>query len=447
MEKREIDLNTREIMPDVMGDLGRLVAHASIAFPGFPPEPVDDAREETIKILRRAGFDSVKELDLGAGYPAVVAEAAGPANAPTVLMYAHYDVQPVPADQIWESDPWRLTKRADGRYYGRGAADNKSGIVIHAGTLRVLNGKPPVNLKVVIEGEEETVSNLEPFIDRNPGLFQADAMLISDMGNIQAGRPVLTTTLRGTVVCVIEVETISTPLHSGIFGGPAPDALVALIKVLSTLWDDRGNTVVEPLRSYDWPDDAFPEALFREQAGVPPDVDLTGEGTIASRLWSKPSVTVIGLDAPRVADAGNALIPKASARLSLRIAPGENPKHAIRALTNHLKSAAPWPVKIAIQEIMAADPFTAPQGGKAMAAAKRALAEVYENQPLEAGSGGSIPLLERLREASPKAEFILWGASDTAALIHGANESVDPIEIEKMIAAQALMLQYLARSA
>lgn len=446
MNASDIVAKSRSILPELMKDLSSLVALASVPFPGFPPEPVDAARAATIDVLERAGFDNVRELNLGAGYPAVAAEAAGPAGAPTVLLYAHYDVQPAPAEQAWDTDPWMLTKKEDGRFYGRGAADDKSGIVIHAGTLRAFDGKPPVNLKIIVEGEEETVSNLEPFIEKHPVLFQADVMLISDMGNIIAGEPALTTTLRGTVVCVIEVRTIKRPLHSGIFGGPAPDALVALIKILGTLWDDKGNTVIEGLRSFDWPGADYPEEDFREQAGMLPEVAMIGDGSLATRLWSKPSVTVIGLDAPATSQAGNALVPTARARLSLRIAPGENPAKAIVALKEHLTKATPWGVKAIVKEVMAADAFTTPAGGPSMLAARRALSEIYGQEPVDVGSGGTIPLLQRLKEASPQAEFILWGASDGAAMIHGPNESVDPDEIAKMISAQALLLQYLADS-
>ncbi len=444
MNASEIGAKTRAILPGMMKELSDLVALPSVPFPGFPREPVDAARAATIEILTSAGFNNVRELDLGAGYPAVTAEATGPAGAPTVLLYAHYDVQPAPEEQGWETDPWRLTERPDGRFYGRGAADDKSGIVIHTGTLRVFDGKPPVNLKVVIEGEEETVSNLEPFIAAHPEQFQADAMLISDMGNINAGEPVLTTALRGTIVCVVEVKTVEKPLHSGIFGGPAPDALVALIKLLGTLWDDKGNTVVEGLRAFDWPEAGYSDKRFRELAGFLPGVEIIGDGNLETRLWSKPSVTVIGLNAPRVEEGGNVLIPSAKARLSLRIAPGEDPKHAIAALKKHVLRAAPWGAHVSVEEVMAADAFSAGAGGPALAAARRALTEVYGQEPSDVGSGGTIPLLQRLADAAPQAEFVLWGASDAAALIHGANESVDPEEIAKMVAAQALMLQYLA---
>ncbi|MFA5867196.1 MAG: M20/M25/M40 family metallo-hydrolase [Actinomycetota bacterium] len=444
MNVNEFITKARLILPELMKDLTDLVALPSVPFPGFPPEPVDAARAATAKILEKAGYANVRELDLGAGYPAVTAEAAGPKGSPTVLLYAHYDVQPAPAEQDWETDPWRLTEKPDGRFYGRGAADDKSGIVIHAGTLKIFDGKPPVNLKVVIEGEEETVSNLEPFIVKHPELFQADVMLISDMGNIIAGDPVLTTALRGTVVCLVEVKTIARPLHSGIFGGPVPDALVALIKLLGTLWDEKGNTVVEGLQSFDWPDDVYPEERFRDLAGFLPGVVMIGDGSLASRLWSKPSVTVIGLDAPATSQAGNALIPAAKARLSLRIAPGEDPNKAIGALKRHLLRAAPWGAQVTVEEVMAADAFTSAVGGPGQSAARRAVSEVYGKEPSDVGSGGTIPLLQRLAEAAPQAEFVLWGASDAAALIHGANESVDGSEIEKMVAAQALMLQHLA---
>lgn len=444
MDTTEIRRKVAAMMPSLIDDLALLVADASCAFPGFPAAPVHAACATTIAMLRRAGF-AAGELDLeGGGYPAVWGEIAAPEGAPTVLLYAHYDVQPAPLNQGWTSDPWTLTRKDDGRYYGRGAADDKSGVVIHCGALRVFDGKPPLGVKVIFEGEEETHSHLEAFVARYPERFKADLMIVADMGNIESGDPVLTTTLRGHVQCIVETRTVDHPLHSGVFGGPAPDALMALIRLLGTLQDARGNCAVAGLTQFDWPGAPYPEALYREIAALLPGVQVIGDGSLASRLWSRPAISVLGIDAPSVDEAGNVLLHRARAKVALRIAPGADPRHELAQLTQHLRAAAPWGVELTISEGKAADAFVAPAGGPGMAAARAALAESYGKTVREVGSGGSIPLLETLARASPGAEFILLGAEDAAASIHGANESVDANEIEQMIVAQALLFQALA---
>ena len=445
MANNEIQEKVAAMMPQVIDDLGVLVADASCAFPGFPAAPVHAACATVIEILRRAGFEA-GQLDLeGGGYPAVWGEIAAPPGAPTVLLYAHYDVQPAPLSQGWTTDPWTLTRQDDGRYYGRGAADNKSGVVIHAAALRVFDGKPPVGIKVIFEGEEETDSHLEAYVAKYPERFKADLMLIADMGNIEAGEPVLTTTLRGHVQCTIETRSVDHPLHSGIFGGPAPDALMAMIRLLATLQDAQGNCAVAGLKGYDWAGADYPEALYRQIAAVLPSVRLIGDGSLASRLWSRPAVNVLGIDAPAVDQAGNVLLSSARAKIALRIAPGAHPEEELALLIAHLEAARPWGVELRVVDTKASDAFIAPSAGPAAGAARAALAEAYGKAVCEVGSGGSIPLLETLAKASPGAEFVLFGAEDAAASIHGANESVDGGEIERMIVAEALLFQALAK--
>jgi len=439
MTSEQIVASIKAAMPEVMDELAELVTHPSCAFPGFPAEPVHAARASVMQMLANAGLKT-RELDLGAGYPAVWGEIPAPEGAPTVLMYAHYDVQPATMEQGWKSDPFTPEMR-DGRLFGRGASDDKSGVAIHAATLRAFGGKPPVGIKLVIEGEEETVSNLEAFVEKSPDMFKADVMVIADMGNIVCGEPALTTTLRGHVQCTVEVRTLDHPLHSGVFGGPAPDAFVALIRMLDTLWDADGNTVVPGLTAFEWPGVEYSEELYREMAGMLPGVEIVGAGSVASKLWSKPYVSVLGIDGPpSVAQAGNVLLPSAKAKVALRIAPGADPHVELAALESYLIASAPWGVQVEVHDIKASDAFKVPGGGPAMKAAGAALATAYGKQPSEMGCGGSIPLLETLAKASPGAEFILWGAEDALANIHGANESVHPDEIERMAIAQALLL-------
>ena len=243
MTTDEVKAKAKQMMPQAMEDLRAFVANASVAFPGFPSEPVHGMANTVRDLFTQIGVPNVQLMDLGAGYPTVYADVPGPAGSPTVMLYGHYDVQPAPMEQGWESDPWTLTEK-DGRFYGRGAADDKSGVLIHLLTMRLFNGQLPVGLKLVIEGEEETLSHLEAFVEAHPDLFQADVMVIADMGNVQAGDPAVTATLRGHVQCLVETRTVDHPLHSGVFGGAAPDALVALIshplRIVGRPWQHRG---------------------------------------------------------------------------------------------------------------------------------------------------------------------------------------------------------------
>jgi acetylornithine deacetylase/succinyl-diaminopimelate desuccinylase-like protein len=314
----------REFLPDVIRDLKELIPIPSVAFPGYPPEPVHRMAAATADLLKRYGMSNVRLLEIPGGYPAVTGDIPAPPGAPTVLLYAHYDVQPARKEDGWETDPWTAVIR-DGRIYGRGTADNKSGIVTIAGTIRALAGKFPIGIRVIIEGEEETTSHLEAFVKSHPDLFRCNVFIITDMGKMVAGEPVLSTTLRGEVSCTVTIRSLDHAIHSGIFGGPAPDALIALIKVLATLHDEQGDVAIAGLFSRPWSGYEYSEALYRRLSGLSDGVDTIGSGTISSRLWSKPSVSVIGIDAPAVRDAANILIPVARARISMRIAPGADP--------------------------------------------------------------------------------------------------------------------------
>jgi acetylornithine deacetylase/succinyl-diaminopimelate desuccinylase-like protein len=432
------------LLPGLISELSTLVAIPSVAFPGFPAAPVHAMSEAVVDLLRRSGAEGARLLDIPGGYPAVWAEIPAPAGAPTVLLYAHYDVQPAPVDQGWDTDPFVATTGPDGRIYGRGAADDKSGLIIHAGTLQVLGGDLPVGVKILIEGEEETISHLEDFVDANPEMFDCDAFVIADMGNQTVGRPALTTALRGEVSCTVRVRTLAFPVHSGVAGGAAPDALVTLIKSLATLHDDAGNTIVPGVAPGEWSGADVDEAMYRESSGVLDGVALIGSGTLASRLWAKPSVTVIGIDAPTVQAASNVLIPEATAKVSMRIVPGADAEHELSLLVAHLASAAPWHAEVEVTPLKAGWPFAVDMSGAAVLAAEAGLTAAFGTPVETIGSGGSIPLINSLKNACPRADVILWGAEDTKlSRIHASNESVDPAEIARMITAQVLTLQQL----
>lgn len=448
MQTSEIAARTSELMPSLTEALEQLVAIPSIAFPGYPSEPVETMADQALRLFREVGFTDARQMPVPTGYPPIYGEIRGPEGSPVVMLYAHYDVQPAPAEQGWSSDPWTATTKDDGRIYGRGAADDKSGIVSHLGTMRVFDGKPPCTVRLILEGMEETESNMEAFVEAHPELFDCDAFVVCDMGNLRVGEPVLTTALRGDVACIVTVSTLQHPLHSGVFGGPTPDAMMALARLLATLHDDAGDVAVDGVTSDVWSGEDLSEDDFRAGADLLDGVGLTGTGPIRDRLWAKPSINAIGLDMTSVAGSSNVLIPQARAKLSMRIVPGTDPEKELDALVAHLESHAPWGAHVEVQRTKAASPFALRTDGPAYAAATAALEEAFGRRVGNVGSGASIPLLGALQQAAPHAEFILWGPEDIAlSRIHASDESVDPREIEKVIRAQVLFLQHMAEGA
>lgn len=445
MDLQEIEKRAAAMMPLLVGQLEQLVAVPSVAFPGYPEEPVHEMAATTLDLFREVGFSDARLMDVPTGYPPIYAEAAGPPGSPVVMLYAHYDVQPAPPEQGWTSDPWTAVHKDDGRIYGRGAADDKGGLVAHLGTMRIFDGRPPCTVKLILEGMEETESNLEAFVEAHPELFQCDVFIVCDMGNLAVGEPVLTTALRGDVACVVTVRTLEHPLHSGVFGGPAPDAMMSLARLLSTLHDADGNVAVDGVSSGEWTGADLSAADFEASADLLDGVTLAGTGSIGTQLWARPSVSAIGIDMTSIAGSSNVLIPEARAKLSMRIVPGSDPVRELDALVAHLESHAPFGAQVEVQRTKQAPPFRCATDGPGYDAARAALAEAYGKPAGEAGSGGSIPLLRTLQDACPTAEFILWGPEDVAkSRIHASDESVDPSEIEKMVIAQARLLVHLA---
>ena len=396
----EVRSRAQGLMPELTEDLVELVSHASCSFPGYPEEPVHAMRRASMELLERHGAE-VRELDLGEGKPAIYGDIAGPEGAPTVLLYAHYDVQPAPVEAGWDTDPWKAEIK-DGRLYGRGSADDKSGVIIHAGTLGVFQGDLPVNLRILIEGEEETVSHIGPYVDAHPEMFQADAYVIADMGNPAAGVPAVTTTLRGNVIVVVRVRSLHHPAHSGLFGGAAPDALLALIRILASLHDDAGDTVVPGLAKFEWSGSEMDADAFRKAAGMVDGAELIGSGTVGARLWSRPAASVIGIDAPSVKDAANVVIPEAAAKISMRIPPGADSEHEVGLLMEHLKKAAPWGVEVEVEKVRVGYPFAAKMDGPAVKAAMEAMGAAYETDAGFMGSGGLDPARRQTPRDQPE---------------------------------------------
>lgn len=445
MPVEEVRVLAEGMMAEVAEDLAALVRIPSCAFPGFPPEPVLQTAEAVVDLLERYGVPDARLLDVPGGYPAVYAEIPAPPGKPTVLLYAHYDIQPAPMAQGWDMEPFEPVIR-DGRMYGRGAADDKSGVMIIAAALRLFGGEPPVGVKVLMEGEEETGSNLETLIAANPSLARCDAFVINDGGNMKAGQPELTVALRGIAACDVTVRSLKGMAHSGAYGGAAPDALMALIRILDSLLDEHGDVAIPGLVRFEWEGAGIPEEDYRAAAGVLPGVGLIGAGTLATRLWARPSVTVIGLDAAPTEGASNSLIPEAKARVSLRTAPGSDPDEAVRLLMEHLHASAPWGVEVVTAPVHTGDAFKGRTDGPVFAAATGAAAEAFDAEPKITGSGGTIPLLTTLQKIAPDAEFVIWGPGDEHSQVHAANESLDLIELERMIVAEALLLEKLGET-
>jgi len=435
---------TESLMPRLRADLERLVRLPGIAFPGFPEEPVGQTAAAVAQLLRDAGLPEVRLLDVPGAPQAVFGQRPAQPSAPTVLLYGHYDVQPAGDESLWTSPPFEPTER-DGRLYGRGAADDKSGIVTHAGALLALGDDCPVGVKVLIEGQEEADGGgIEEFVKAHAALLHADVVVVSDLGNYALGVPTLTTSLRGMAACDVEVETLSGAVHSGMFGGPAPDALVALARMIATLHDDKGDVAVKGLATIAYAGAAYDEAAYRADAGVLDGVGLIGSGTIADRLYGKPSINVIGIDAPRVDGAANALVPRARARVSVRLAPGQQPAAAQEAVRAHLEAAAPWNVRVTVTAGSVGEGFVARTDGPAYAAATRAMAAAYGKDVVRYGEGGSIPLVAAFQASIPHAEMILWGTEEPRCKIHAPDESVDLRELERCIVAEALFISALA---
>lgn len=442
---QDIRQAVHQAMPAAIENLKHLVRIPSIAAQGYPQEQVRAAARMTEAQLKAVGFQQVHQLeDLAGGYPAIYGEIPGPPGTPTVLLYAHYDVQPPGRAQEWDSPPFEPTER-NGRLYGRGAADDKSGVVAHLATIQAFEGRPPVGIKLIVEGDEEFGDSLHTYIPQHPELFQADVIIIGDHGNLTVGEPTLTTTLRGSATLTVEVRTLTDQVHNGVFGGPVPDALIALCRIIATLHDNHGAIHIAGLEPGNWQGAEIPVEAFRRAANVLPEVDLIGNGSLSEQVWAGYALNVIGLDAPAIAGASNSLIATARARINLRVPPDQNAEHALALLIQHLQAVAPWHAHVTISESHASNGFVAKTDGPAYAAARQALREAYNRDAQIIGDGASIPLTNVLGEHFPQAEIIIWGAEDLAARIHGPNESVDLEELERVILTQALFLKKLAQ--
>jgi cysteinylglycine-S-conjugate dipeptidase len=434
----------RQVLPSVRADLERLVRIPSVSADPDADRHVWASAATTAGLLREAGLPEVDVVTAGNSRPAVLGRRPGPPGAPTVLLYAHHDVQPPGEAADWDSDPFEPAER-DGRLYGRGTADDKAGVAVHLAALRahgIVHGdRLPVGVTVLVEGEEEVGSPaLSGFLHAFRDSLEADVVVFADAGNWTADVPALTTSLRGGTAVVVEVRTLRHGVHSGMYGGPVPDALTALCRTLASLHDEQGNVAVPGLTHGEADPLDLTEAHFRAEAGVLDGVGLTGTGGLTARLWAGPAIAVIGIDAPSVAAASNTLVPVARAKVSMRVAPGDDAAAARDALVAHLEAHAPWGAQVSVQPGAVAAPFTARSAGRAYRAARSALNEAWGTAAVDAGAGGSIPFVTAYAGLFPDAEILITGVEDPGTRAHGSNESLHLATFERACLAEALLL-------
>ncbi|MGH3770154.1 MAG: M20/M25/M40 family metallo-hydrolase [Pseudonocardiaceae bacterium] len=471
-----LESTVSDLMDGLWSVLDELVEFASVNTGDQDPNhPVALCRKKIISKFNSAkpnigAKDPAKELSLTyKGRPITPLVYANwqsyKSNAPTVLIYSHYDVQPAKKEDGWETDPFpshlKPVNKPDGedtRKYGRGAADDKSGIIMHLGVVQAFQSSGlPVNLKLVFEGEEETsFGTLEDYLndpdhpsaDLEP--FQADVIVIADCGNVARGVPTLTTTLRGYASFDITVHTLDSPVHSGMYGGPAPDAFMALVRLLATLHDNNGDVAVAGLTR----DDTYPFAPMDEEqfcinAGVRRGVPLIGTGSLAQRLCGRPSINVVGLDGVNsTTQAANVLCPQATARISVRLAPSQHPEEARQAIEKHLNGVRPWGIQPSVTFNSAGAGFRVDTDGKHVKTASEVLSKAYGDKPTAlAGVGGSIPLVNALKKINQHADIVMWGCEEPRCRIHGTNESVSKDELTRMTIAETSLLEKIGNGA
>jgi cysteinylglycine-S-conjugate dipeptidase len=437
----QLSETVQRVLPSVRADLERLVRIPSVSADPAAAPHLRQSAAEVAGLLAAAGLPEVDVLEVPHGQPAVVARRPAPPGAPTVLLYAHHDVQPPGDPANWHTEPFQPTE-AGGRLFGRGAADDKAGIAVHLATLRAYGDRLPVGVTVLIEGEEEIGSpTLIPFLDTFKDRLAADVVVFADAVNWTAEVPSLTTSLRGGATITVELRTLDHAVHSGLFGGPVPDALTAMCRLLATLHDEHGDVAVAGLTRGTADPVDLTEAQLRADAGVLDGVRLIGTGGLTDRLWAAPSITVIALDAPATKDASNTLQPAARAMVSLRVAPGDDADRACEAVKAHLRAHAPWGAHVTVTSGGTAAPFTVRTGGRAHQAARRALAEAWGTPALDIGVGGSIPFVTAYAERFPDAEILITGVEDPDARAHGANESLHLATFERACLAEALLLR------
>ena len=447
LDSAQLHAELDTIFDEVLNDLTDLVAIPSVAWPSFDASRVTASAEAVAALAEGLGLEveilTAEQPDGTNGYPAVVASIPAPEGAPTVLLYAHHDVQPPGREEDWETDPFVATRKGD-RLFGRGAADDKAGIMVHLTALRLLSDRLGVGVTLFFEGEEEAGSpSFRNFLETYRQRLRSDVIIVADSGNWAAGTPALTTSLRGMCAVEFEVTTLDHAVHSGMYGGLAPDAMLAMTKVLASLHDEHGSVAVPRLHRELETDIDYDEATLRGDSGVLESTELIGSGTLASRLWTQPAITVIGLDIPDVAVSSNTLQSSLKAKLSIRLAPGDTPASAVRAVEDHLRANLPFGAQLRIVETEGGSPWRADEADPVVRTARQALTDAWGTESVTMGIGGSIPFIADLLEVFPEASILVTGVEDPDARAHSANESLYLPDFKAAIVAEALLLQRL----
>jgi cysteinylglycine-S-conjugate dipeptidase len=453
-------------LPSAIADLSRLVRIPSVSWDGFDSAHVQASAEAIRDLLNALNIFEVVDIrraplagtnlansagDGQLGQPAVIATRAARNGKPTILLYAHHDVQPPGKDEDWESLPFEPTVRGE-RLFGRGAADDKAGVMVHVAAIRALvecaGSDLELGISVFIEGEEEFGSrSFDNFLKQNQSELAADVIVVADSGNWTTTTPALTIALRGNITFKLTVTTLDHASHSGSFGGAVPDAMLAMIKLLATFHDSAGSVAIAGLTEHEAETPDYDEKTLREESGLLDGVTTIGRGGILNRIWYGPSVTVTGIDAPSVLNASNTLSPTVTVRVSVRIAPGQGPADALAAINSHIVANAPFGARVELTDVDQGSPFLVDTSAWAVADVKSAMAQAWGVEPLEIGVGGSIPFIADLVDVFPDAQILVTGVEDPDTRAHSPNESIHLEVFHNAILTEALLLTKLNRRA
>ncbi|HIE84151.1 MAG TPA: dipeptidase [Dehalococcoidia bacterium] len=443
MDTHDLEIN-EEIFSDLIDLLGELVKKRSVSLDGPNTEGMRACRDLLVMTLENLGA-TVKLLEVEHGPDAIYAEFNDfKEDDPTVLLYAHYDVQPVGDISEWTFDPFDSTIE-HGRIFGRGSSDDKSGIITHLGALQLLLSNTealPCRIKILIEGEEELGSpHISEFLERHTELLRADGIVVADATHWDLGEPAITTSLRGVIDCEVRVKTLNLGRHSGEYGGAIPDALMALARIIGSLHNDDGSVAVQNLDSSQTNDIHVTESNLLAKAGAVSTLNLIGLGDVVSRIWTQPAISVLAIDAPTINEAVNLIVPKAAAKISMRIPPGQDPVSALLALKSHILESVPWGAQVEIVEGTISSPFKSGSSGKLMEAFQEGIQFAWGKLPREIGLGGSIPLVAEITKLFPEMDIVITGVGDPESRIHGPDESQDLLELRRNMIAEARALK------
>jgi len=440
----------KNLFPEALEILKDLVRIPGIAWEAFDASQLDKSAAAVKSLFEELGvFDKVEILRAGygdsqLGAPAIVATRKAKNSRPTILLYAHHDVQPPGDGALWDSTPFEPEIR-NGRMYGRGAADDKAGIIAHYASVKLLaeiaGADFDLGLAIFIEGEEEAGSpSFTSFLETHKNQLEGDVIVVADSGNWSTTVPAITTTLRGLASLEFEVRTLDHAVHSGMYGGAVPDAMLALVRILGSMWDENGSVTISGLFSAENSNLDYSEAQLRSDSGLLPSTLPIGSGPILPRIWTKPALTLIGLDYPTVALSSNTLVPSVRAKLSLRIAPGDDPERALEALKGHILAHNTLGAEITFGAVELGKPFSLGESGWAKTLAEQSLSLAFGEKSVDIGIGGSIPFIAELERVFPKAQVLVTGVEDPDSRAHSPNESLHLEGFQSAILAQLLFL-------